>query len=94
MLCVSLIARDVIKLNMCTGAESRGIIDTKAVSVTKNSKVEGEYHEINGIIMRSKEGGEGTRNISSSCYGRFVQQLHHLLHALFPISLSEVRRSF
>jgi len=77
---------------MCTGAESRGIVDGN--NPVTNSKVGGVYHEING--MRSTEGGDGEGKRNSGCSGRFIQGLHQHLHqllkALFPtLSLSEVR---
>ncbi|KAG4992854.1 Protein DETOXIFICATION 53 [Glycine soja] len=77
---------------MCTGAESRGIVDGN--NPVTNSKVGGVYHEING--MRSTEGGDGEGKRNSGCFGRFIQGLHQHLHqllkALFPtLSLSEVK---
>ncbi|KAL3001222.1 hypothetical protein AAZX31_09G253900 [Glycine max] len=77
---------------MCTGAESRGIVDGN--NPVTNSKVGGVYHEING--MRSTEGGDGEGKRNSGCSGRFIQGLHQHLHqllkALFPtLSLSEVK---
>ncbi|CAJ1811350.1 unnamed protein product [Sphenostylis stenocarpa] len=71
---------------MCTGAESRGIVEGNPVNNSKDG------HE-NG--MRSREGGEGTRNCGC---GRFLhdlrQQLHNLKELLPTLSLSEVRNNY
>ncbi|XP_027351347.1 protein DETOXIFICATION 53 [Abrus precatorius] len=69
---------------MCTGAESRRIVDGDIVI----SKGGGEYNEGG---MRTREGsGEGARNVQG-----LLQRLHHLLRALLPtLSLSEVKEEF
>ncbi|KAK7294849.1 hypothetical protein RJT34_17746 [Clitoria ternatea] len=66
---------------MCTGAESRGIVDGDHV-IPKGG---GGYE--NG--MRTRGSGEGTRN---SVCGRFIQGfLQHSHHLLPSLSLSEVK---